>query len=166
MGEFAPVRNGNHAGGVATDAEDGVVAHELASRGVFGADGKDAGAVALAELHKIAPVQRWQFDLEVQASLISRELLHQLIHRDDGGQRIGASIPAAGSTLDVEKFTVDLPELELFVGIRIGVADGFLKQSEFAVPDVEVEKRGGAASAGGFGVVALIFGKKVAPGID
>lgn len=43
---------------------------------------------------------------------------------------------------------------------------GLFEQSELAVPNVEVEQCRGSASAGGFGVVALIFGKEVAAGVD
>lgn len=53
VGEFAPVGYGDHAGGVAADAEDGVIAHESASARILGAHGEDAGAVALAEVDEV-----------------------------------------------------------------------------------------------------------------
>lgn len=57
---------------------------------------------------------------------------------------------------------VDLLELELFVSLKVGVADGFLEQAELGIPYIEIEEGGGTTSARGFGVVGLILGEQVA----
>lgn len=140
VGELAPVGDGDHAGGVAADAEHGVVAESGAGAFVFGADGEDADAVVGAQRSEVPVVEGRLFDLKMEAEVfVLRILLDEFVHRDDGGEGVGAAVTGSGLALDIEQLAVDLFEFEAFVGLGVCMVDGLVEEAELGIPDVEVE---------------------------